>query len=134
MVEQIATYMQLLVEYCSQKVSITKRISHRNKLELKVVTLMGYINPRGREGENNLLFGQFFMENCMKMKEIGWGAGGGVERVLPSPLDQPMLSWKQKNFQLSHPLCLRLSCDSVSEFYTLLQFYPWRFDPSFTLF
>ena len=29
-------------------------------------------------GDKNLLFGQFFPENCMKMKEFGPGGGGAV--------------------------------------------------------
>ena len=41
-------------------------------------------------GGGNLLFGQFFPEICMKMKEIG--PGGGHDSPAPPPLDLPMLS------------------------------------------
>ena len=41
--------------------------------------------PKGG-GVANLLFGQIFAENWMKMKEVGWGGG----TPLAPPLDPPM--------------------------------------------
>ena len=46
----------------------------------------GGANPQG--GDVNLLFGQKFPENCMKMKEFGPGG----EASLTPPLDPPMNS------------------------------------------
>ena len=49
--------------------------------------------PDGRGGGNfqggdeNLLFGQIFPENCMKLKEFG---PEGVARVPDAPLDPPL--------------------------------------------
>ena len=45
---------------------------------------MGYTNPK--VGGANLLFGQIFTENCMKMKEI-WPTG---RARAPAPLDPIM--------------------------------------------
>ena len=46
----------------------------------------GGANPKG--GGAKLLFGQFFRENCMKMKKF-WARGGGAHPSRP-PLDPPL--------------------------------------------
>ena len=42
----------------------------------------------------NLLFGKIFVENCMKMEEIGTRGGGGGPTSIP--LDPPMLKYSNK--------------------------------------
>ena len=48
----------------------------------------GGVNPQA--GDANLLFGQIFPENCIKIKEIG---PRGEPRVPGAPSDPPMICY-----------------------------------------
>ena len=56
----------------------------------------GGANPQG--GGANLLFGQKFPENCMKMNKFGPRGGGGMHPWHP-PLDPPMIRCGKYFFQ-----------------------------------
>ena len=82
------------------------------------ISQTGGVNPRG--GSANILFGQFFLESCMKMNEIGprWG-------LFALPLHPPMdliikttIKFKNNNNLFTKKKTLKYVCAQAAKIFS----------------